>query len=123
MFMINRILEIVSIEKSQADFCRKTGIGSSKLAYWLKNPQSSPSIDAIISILEVYNINADWLLRGIGDKFTKSNEDFSKNKEKNLNQEYKQNLVKNTDELYERLLKEKDERIMELKEQIKRLEK
>jgi transcriptional regulator with XRE-family HTH domain len=118
--MIERILEIINIEKSQADFCRKTGIGSSKIAYWVKNPQSSPVIEAIIPILEVYNVSADWLIRGVGDKFTKKNDDFSKNKQHDQADENKQS--KNTDELYERLLKEKDERIMELKEYIKKLE-
>jgi hypothetical protein len=49
-------------------------------------------------------------------------DDFSKNEYVNHNNENKRNPVKNTDELYERLLKEKDERILELKEQIKRLE-
>jgi transcriptional regulator with XRE-family HTH domain len=120
--MINRILEIISIEKNQADFCKKTGIGSSKLAYWLKNPQSSPNIDAIVPILEAYNVSADWLIRGVGDKFTKSNDIFSKNEDINPNNNNKRNTVKNTEELYERLLKEKDERIIELKEQIRKLE-
>ncbi len=127
--MIERILEIVNIEKSQADFCRKTGIGSSKIAYWIKNPQSSPAIEAIVSILEVYSVNANWLIRGVGDKFTKKIDDFSKNDDnftKNMQvsngNSNKQIIGKNTNELYEMLLKEKDMRISYLEKRVSELE-
>jgi hypothetical protein len=71
--LINRILELVAMENPEADFTRKTGISSSNIANWRKNPDKDLRSDILIQILKGYpEVSAEWLLRGIGLQFSKN---------------------------------------------------
>lgn len=55
-------------EETQAVFCEKTGLSKGNLSELEKN-KYDPSYQAIIKIVDIYNINPGWLLFGKGDPF------------------------------------------------------
>lgn len=83
------------------------GIGVTNTSYYqLKNGDSKPSFDTIVSILETFpQINADWLIKGIGQPLT--DESVMADKKEQLF-DYR-NLVEKVNELETALKKVQDQ--------------
>lgn len=62
---------LIDTDLSQAAFGDKAGLSASAMSNYLKG-STYPSTQVIASICEAYDISADWLIFGRGEKYLKS---------------------------------------------------
>ncbi|MEN9610963.1 MAG: hypothetical protein RLZZ628_1777 [Bacteroidota bacterium] len=111
----------------QAKFAEMMGIGNTSISNWINNT-SYPDFRTLLRIKEILNIDLETLIFGNLEGINKMDDLDKMDNFKLFGKSEKELSPKNTaqgngkDELYERLLKEKDERIIELKEKIQWLE-
>ena len=65
MTISERIFERLNqLSMTQKEFAQKTGIQQSTISEWKKN-KTNPSSDKILSICNVLDVSAEWLLSGV----------------------------------------------------------
>lgn len=60
-------LRYLGIEKNKVDFAQKVGTSATNLLRIEKNETSEPSLNSIVLLFDVYNVNPEWLFFGKGD--------------------------------------------------------
>jgi transcriptional regulator with XRE-family HTH domain len=119
MTISERLASIVDIEKNQAEFCRKTGIGRATLNQIIRGNRnmSSSTIEMVLKAFP--KLNARWLITGEGEIWKSDYEE----KYKNLSQEVedllkeleeKTNVIKNLNKFSEYLQRENERLIKDL---------
>jgi len=69
-----RLREIMKIlNMKQYQFGESINISGPTISDWLKKPNVNPSLESLIRISEVHNINLNWLLLGEGSMFKEEN--------------------------------------------------
>jgi transcriptional regulator with XRE-family HTH domain len=51
---------------NQAEFADITGLSNGNIS-GIENHKYEPSYRAILKILEIFNVSADWLIKGVGE--------------------------------------------------------
>lgn len=71
---IKRLQEVIDSEpgRKHTPFAKKAGIHPSTFANYMKG-DSKPNSEALKKICETYNVNINWLLTGVGDKYIDNN--------------------------------------------------
>nr|WP_134798960.1 helix-turn-helix transcriptional regulator [Leptospira interrogans] len=84
-FMRERLAILIeSLGLNQREFCENTNISPSRLSEVMNGRTLNLSADAIIDIMQKYNVNANWLLTGKGNIFNPITPLTGKSKEEKI---------------------------------------
>jgi plasmid maintenance system antidote protein VapI len=124
MSVNQRVIKICEfLNLNQAEFARQINVLPQTINNQIKG-KNSLSYETILAIATRYpNLSLKWLIAGEGEMW-----DYQENLI-NANQSIinnghgnNQNIIHTKDELYERIIKDREERIVELKERLKKYE-
>ncbi len=70
-------LLLSTLKVKPAEFCLKTGIPKSRFSDVISGKTNNLSVEAITKVLQIYNVNLNWLLTGEGEMFLAGNTEES----------------------------------------------